>query len=252
MVYPVYFNTQCIYFPIYRPKEGAMIMILSLYLALWHSGLPMSSNLKILRQELRQWATSFRSDNWLSLAMTCWRHERGIKSPILSRLLPDTFNTCRFDWKYKKYKMSFCMSPMIYILETNLTKIPANKSPVSVQCPLFNNFTRNLIIQSYTNLMNMLFLDTVLPCSINSLKIINKWLIYCQLLYLLVLMLSTEDQIIAFPRLVISGVPCVAPEDSVIAPILLILLYNYHPHTCKSQEKYKISHGVWTYYLFHL
>ena len=81
------------------PSLGDMMIILSLYLLLWHRAFPMRSSLVNCLQLVRHLANSFMSHNLLSLAVKCVNARNGSRSWIESRLLPLTLRICIVPWK---------------------------------------------------------------------------------------------------------------------------------------------------------
>ncbi len=117
----VYFTGKNIFDSI-LPSLGAMIIILSLYLLFIQMGFPCRSSLQMAGQAVKQCATSFMSDNWLSHAMNCVIIRSIVNSRILSRLLPDMLNTCRLSWKTIKWKLLIEFSKQVwYYLQQILT-----------------------------------------------------------------------------------------------------------------------------------
>ena len=101
----------------FTPNCLHMTMILSLYLALWHKGLPTSSKRDKRGHAGNSCDNSLMSFNWLSAANNWVKLRRISRSAKDSRLLPDMFSTSRWPCVTDKHDMcalriiATCISP---------------------------------------------------------------------------------------------------------------------------------------------
>lgn len=76
------------------PRWFPMTIMWSLYFGLWQRGLPVRSRRHRCGQEANSWANSVISSSWLLLAISWVNLASCPSSPMLVRLLPETFSTC--------------------------------------------------------------------------------------------------------------------------------------------------------------